>query len=125
MPPFGARQRALVVVMWRAGLRIAEALAVKPNDVDLERGAIAASTANSRAALSQSGDRRYWDMPGHRRSIDVSPEGRALARARVAEPVEPLPREALLARGLAPNVIDECRRRRRYQWIDFGLEPLS
>lgn len=37
---FGARQRALIVVMWRGALRIAEALALRPEDVDLERGAI-------------------------------------------------------------------------------------
>jgi integrase len=37
---FGARQRALIVIMWRAGLRIAEALALLPKDVDLERGVI-------------------------------------------------------------------------------------
>lgn len=34
------RNRALIVVMWRSGLRIGEALALKPGDVDLERGAI-------------------------------------------------------------------------------------
>lgn len=38
---FGARQRALIVVMWRAGLRIAEALALEPKHVDLEHGVIA------------------------------------------------------------------------------------
>lgn len=37
---FGVRQRALVVVMWRAGLRVAEALALMPKDVDLETGVI-------------------------------------------------------------------------------------
>lgn len=36
----GARSRALVVVLWRAGLRIAEALALLPKDLDLERGMI-------------------------------------------------------------------------------------
>ena len=34
------RNRALIVVMYRAGLRVAEALALRPCDVDLERGAI-------------------------------------------------------------------------------------
>jgi len=36
----GQRNRALIVVMWRAGLRIAEALALEPRDVDLERGTL-------------------------------------------------------------------------------------
>jgi integrase/recombinase XerD len=31
----GARNRALVVVMWRCGLRVAEALALEPKDIDL------------------------------------------------------------------------------------------
>jgi integrase/DNA-binding MarR family transcriptional regulator len=36
----GARNRALIVVLYRAGLRVAEALALLPKDVDLELGAI-------------------------------------------------------------------------------------
>lgn len=32
--PTGIRNRALIAVMWRAGLRISEALALKPADVD-------------------------------------------------------------------------------------------
>lgn len=34
------RNRALIVVMYRAGLRLAEALALRPCDVDQDRGAI-------------------------------------------------------------------------------------
>jgi integrase/recombinase XerD len=36
----GIRNAALIVVLWRAGLRIHEALALKPKDLDLERGTI-------------------------------------------------------------------------------------
>jgi integrase len=36
----GQRDRALIVVMWRAGLWIAEALALEPRDVDLELGTL-------------------------------------------------------------------------------------
>jgi integrase len=32
--------RALIVVLWRAGLRISEALALGESDLDLHRGAI-------------------------------------------------------------------------------------
>ena len=32
--PTGVRNRALIVTMWRAGLRVAEALALKPKDID-------------------------------------------------------------------------------------------
>jgi site-specific recombinase XerD len=37
----GRRNRALIVVMWRAGLRVSEAVALAPKDVDLERGRVA------------------------------------------------------------------------------------
>lgn len=38
--PTGIRDRALIVVLWRCGLRIAEALALKPADVDPRAGTI-------------------------------------------------------------------------------------
>src|SRR5581483_8616188 len=36
--PCGKRNRAMIVVMWRAGLRCAEMLALTPRDLDLDRG---------------------------------------------------------------------------------------
>lgn len=38
--PDGIRLRALIVVLWRSGLRISEALALSESDLDLDRGAI-------------------------------------------------------------------------------------
>ncbi len=38
--PTGIRNRALIVVMYRAGLRLSEALALKPKDVDPDAGTI-------------------------------------------------------------------------------------
>lgn len=38
--PAARRNRALIVVLWRSGLRISEALALHPHHVDLEQGAI-------------------------------------------------------------------------------------
>ncbi|MTD43834.1 tyrosine-type recombinase/integrase [Conexibacter sp. W3-3-2] len=35
-----ARNRALLIVLWRAGLRIAEALALAPHDLDLDAGTL-------------------------------------------------------------------------------------
>ena len=37
---YGLRTRALIVVLWRAGLRISEALALAESDLDRDRGAI-------------------------------------------------------------------------------------
>ena len=38
--PHGLRTRVLVVLLWRAGLRISEALAVAESDLDRERGGV-------------------------------------------------------------------------------------
>ena len=38
--PDGMRLRALIVVLWRAGLRIGEALALAETDLDARRGAV-------------------------------------------------------------------------------------
>jgi site-specific recombinase XerD len=38
--PDGLRLRGLIVVLWRAGLRISEALALAESDLDRTRGAV-------------------------------------------------------------------------------------
>lgn len=38
--PHGLRTRALIVLLWRAGLRISEALALSESDLDRERGGV-------------------------------------------------------------------------------------
>jgi integrase len=38
--PYGLRTRALMVVLWRSGLRISEALALAESDLDMSRGAV-------------------------------------------------------------------------------------
>ena len=38
--PTGIRNRALLVIMWRAGLRCAEALDLRPKDLDSRRGTV-------------------------------------------------------------------------------------
>jgi integrase/recombinase XerD len=58
----GARNRALIVVMWRAGLRVAEALALYRKDVDLEQGTI--------TILHGKGDRR--------RIVGIDPQAAAV-----------------------------------------------
>lgn len=37
---YGRRLRALVIVLWRAGLRISEALALTESDLEVTRGAV-------------------------------------------------------------------------------------
>jgi site-specific recombinase XerD len=38
--PTGIRNRALLVILWRAGLRISEALALRPRDLNRDRGSV-------------------------------------------------------------------------------------
>ncbi len=38
--PDGLRLRALIVLLWRAGLRVSEALALAETDLDRSRGAV-------------------------------------------------------------------------------------
>lgn len=38
--PTGVRDRALITVMYRAGLRVSEALALRPSDIDARRGVV-------------------------------------------------------------------------------------
>ena len=72
--PTGQRNRAMIVVMWRSGIRIAELLALAPKDVNFERGAI--------VVLHGKGDRR--------RTVGIDPTALAVierwmdTRARVA-----------------------------------------
>jgi site-specific recombinase XerD len=60
--PTGIRNRALIALLYRSGLRLAEALALYPKDIDQERGTV--------AVLHGKGDRR--------RTVGVDAGGLAL-----------------------------------------------
>ncbi len=62
--PAAARNRALIVVMWRAGLRVAEALALEPKDVDLDQGTVTVlrgKGAKRRVAAIDQGAREFLE----------------------------------------------------------------
>ena len=81
--PTGQRNLAMIVVMWRSGLRIAEVLALAPKDVDLERGAI--------TVLHGKGDKR--------RTVGIDPQALAVIERWMAT------RHAIaLERGWRPSV---------------------
>jgi integrase len=63
--PTGLRNRALIIVMWRAGLRVSEAVELRCKDIDLEAGTI--------AILHGKGDRR--------RIVGVDPQAGAVIDA--------------------------------------------
>ena len=54
--PDGVRLRALIVVLWRAGLRIGEALALAEPDLDARRGAVL--VRHGKGGASRGGDGR-------------------------------------------------------------------
>lgn len=62
--PSGARNRALIVLLWRGGLRIAEALALLPKDVDLLLGMVTileGKGAKRRVVATDRMTRRYLE----------------------------------------------------------------
>jgi site-specific recombinase XerD len=46
--PTGVRNRALIAVLWRSGLRISEALALKPSDIDMDANTIRVAEGKGR-----------------------------------------------------------------------------
>ncbi len=58
----GVRMRALIVVLWRAGLRISEALALAESDLDQHRGAILVRRGKGRKRREVGMDRWAWEQ---------------------------------------------------------------
>jgi integrase len=58
----GARLRALIVILWRAGLRISEALALAETDFDRSRGAVVVRRGKGGRRREVGMDRWAWDQ---------------------------------------------------------------
>ena len=58
------RLRALIIVLWRAGLRISEALALSESDLDLHRGAILVRRGKGGKRREVGMDRWAWEQLG-------------------------------------------------------------
>ncbi|HEY1711521.1 MAG TPA: tyrosine-type recombinase/integrase [Solirubrobacteraceae bacterium] len=73
----GVRLRSLIVVLWRAGLRVSEALALSESDLDLERGAILVRQGKGGKRREVGMDRWAWQQLEHwlqlRRTLPVGP----------------------------------------------------
>jgi site-specific recombinase XerD len=59
--PDGARLRALIIVLWRAGLRISEALDLAETDLDRTRGAVLVRAGKGGRRREVGMDRWAWD----------------------------------------------------------------
>jgi integrase len=60
--PDSARLRALIVILWRAGLRISEALNVAETDLDRDRGAVLVRRGKGGRRREVGMDRWAWDQ---------------------------------------------------------------
>ena len=60
--PHGLRMRGLIVVIWRAGLRISETLALTESDLDADRGAILIRHGRSDKRREAGMDQWGWDL---------------------------------------------------------------
>jgi site-specific recombinase XerD len=58
----GHRLRALIVLLWRAGLRISEALSVQESDLDRTRGAVLVRRGKGGKRREVGMDRWAWDQ---------------------------------------------------------------
>src|SRR5204863_5165577 len=58
----GRRLRALIVLLWRAGLRISEALALRESDLDRTRGAVLVRRGKGGKRREVGMDRWAWDQ---------------------------------------------------------------
>ena len=60
--PDGHRLRALIVLLWRAGLRISEALALQESDLDRSRGAVLVRRGKRGKRREVGMDRWAWEL---------------------------------------------------------------
>jgi integrase len=59
----GTRLRGLIIVLWRAGIPISEALTLSESDLDSGRGAILVWHAEGDKRRESGMDRWTWDQP--------------------------------------------------------------
>jgi site-specific recombinase XerD len=79
--PDGLRLRALIVLLWRAGLRIGEALALAETDLDRSRGAVLVRRGKGGKRREVGMDRWAWQQLDpwlqlrHAHAIEMAHEG--------------------------------------------------
>ena len=105
--PDGLRLRGVIVVLWRAGLRISEALALAESDLDVTRGAVLVRRGKGGKRREVGMDRWAWEQ------LDPWLELRADAARRraVLRAPRPDPRPALSPAGIRTQLRQRRRRR--------------
>lgn len=115
--PTGIRNRALIAVMWRCGLRVGEALALEPRDVDIDSGTlrirhgkgdrsrtVGLDTAAS-GLLARWLDRRKALGHGGRRKLFCTLDGRELNQSYVRHLLRRLAVKAGVERRIHPHAL--------------------
>jgi site-specific recombinase XerD len=114
--PHGLRLRGLIVVMWRAGLRISETLALTESDLDADRGAILVRHGKGNKRREVGMDQWGWDLLrpwlAYRVQIPVGPlfcvidgrtRGRPLTTTSVRQQLRRTAAKAGVRRRFAPH----------------------
>ena len=105
----GWRVRAVIVVLWRAGLRIQEALALAEHDLDYRRGSLLVRNGKGGRRREVGMDEWGWEQ-----SAMGERTGDGAGRAAVLRHRRPDPR-ATVVRRRRPQRIPPARRARRGQ----------
>jgi site-specific recombinase XerD len=114
--PAGLRTRALILLMWRAGLRISEALALTESDLDPDRGAVLVRCGKGgkrrEVGMDRWGCQQLDPWLSHRLELPVGalvcilagpPRGRAWSSGAARTTLHDLAAEAGVRRRFAPH----------------------
>ena len=123
--PHGLRLRGLIVVMWRAGLRISETLALTESDLDADRGAILVRHGKGDKRREVGMDQWGWELLrpwlAYRVQIPVGPlfcvidgrtRGRPLTTTSVRQQLRRTAAKAGVRRRFAPHQLRHAHARR-------------
>jgi Phage integrase family len=105
----GFRLRAVIVVLWRAGLRVQEALALTEHDLDARRGSML--VRNGKGGRRREVGMDEWGWEQLRPWLNV--RGRTAGRTAVLHHRRPDPRTTVVRRRRPLGVPPACRPRRR------------
>ena len=94
--PYGRRLRGLIIVLWRAGLRISEALALTESDLEVTRGSVLVRRGKGGRRREVGMDEWAWDQL------------RPWLEARVSFPVGPLLRDQRDQLAVGPGQAHRC-----------------
>jgi site-specific recombinase XerD len=111
--PHGLRARALIVLLWRSGLRISEALALAESDLDSGRGAVLVRCGKGGKRREVGMDQWAWEHVAHWADVRVAlPVGSLLCV--ISGPTRGRPWSAPSARDALRRYAVEAGVRRRF-----------